>query len=172
MFPASFPQVPKPALVQKIKIGVTPGYTAPCNSITFLDLDGNTDEGYSLEIDTVSNVSTTTNMYIFCNNDQTATNYYTEYARSANGSWSTARNNTPLIGIAAPILLLRATIAPNFNFISQWYADMVSSYGFSGICGGYKVTAPANITRIDIVNSDATLIFGVGSIIRLYRRNV
>lgn len=158
-------------LVKEITVGVD------TNTITFDNLDGNTDEGYILECEINNTSGSSKNINLYCNNDLTATNYYRNMLRGAgNSSIVTGSTADSFIAhvLAGSNTLTRSSITPKFVVQSQesCVINGDSTNSSSGVGTVIKITPPTNITSLDIKCEDATNIFGVGSKFKLYKKKL
>lgn len=147
---------------------------AVATSVTFNNLDINTDRRYILEV-SVNNQVINTDYYIFVNNDQVVANYFktslsADFGASVANSANTAQfMNMSQVGdrfygqlniilgddtlMRCHNQLMRDVFIPNQG---TWDSAVIHN------------VATANITRLDVVSSNA-LAIGIGSFFRLYR---
>lgn len=148
--------------------------TAVATSVTFNNLDINTDRRYILEA-FVNNQVINTDYYIFANNDQVVGNYFktslsADFGASAINSANTAQFiNMSQVGDRfygqLNIILGDDTLMRCHNQLTRdVFIPNVGTWDSAVI---YNV-ATANITRLDIVANNANAI-GIGSFFRLYR---
>jgi len=151
-------------------------------SVTFSDLDGNTDGGYVLECSVLNSTSTVGEIATYINSDTSSNNadyhgvtVYTSYGTADNTAKNTKTNGTSLTGspLAAnnttsficSIKRDQAGRVVYTNTIAQNYGTDLTMY--SAVTTKY--TQVTNITSLTVTSTVSSSI-AVGSTFRLYRR--
>lgn len=155
-------------LVQTVTVGIA------STSITFNNLDINTDKRYFLET-FVNNQQANTNYYIFVNNDTTLGNYFKTSLSADFGVSAVSSTNTPEFIFGSQIDdrfygELRIVLGDDgkMRCYNQLYRDVFIPNPGIWVSSIICTDVLANITRLDITGSNANAI-GIGSFFRLYR---
>ena len=152
------------------------GYEVVGAAQTFIDIDGldiNTHKSYRIEMELLNNTATGASISLFINDDNVATNYYSQYLSANGATRDSDRFN------AADISYLDASNIVACDFLLQRNIDGHCTTKANNARGGAtnlslyqlawdKTAAESNITKIRLSASVANAI-KIGSKLRIYR---
>lgn len=148
--------------------------TAVATSVTFSNLDINTDRKYILEI-FVNNRVLNSDYYIFVNNDQVVANYFKTSLSADFGVSAVSSVNSPQFIFMSQVgdrFYGQLNIILGDDTLMRCHNQLMRDVFIpnSGVWNSSVIhnVATANITRLDVVSNNANAI-GIGSFFRLYR---
>jgi len=147
--------------------------TSDTTSVSFTNLDINTDKMYVIICNVKNNTASTSSYNLFINSDTTTTNYYTQLLQAAGTALSANRFTSPQVlyltagtrGVSTVKVFLDADSYLKCAF--EHLRDTGS--GILYVCGHVSKTASVtNITQIDI-QASITNAISAGSTFALYK---